>query len=157
MTTYHYHSKVWLPCALDEVFEFFSNAGNLQELTPPWVQFQILTPLPIAMHAGQLIDYKIRIHGIPIRWRTEITHWEPGVRFVDVQRRGPYRLWEHEHRFQAERDGTLMTDHVRYAVYGGALIHTLFVKRDVERIFAYRSDRMKALFGSAESREPALV
>lgn len=153
MTTYHHHSKIWLPCPLDEVFEFFSNAGNLQELTPPWVQFQILTPLPISMHAGRLIDYKIRIHGIPIRWRTEITHWEPGVRFVDVQRRGPYRLWEHEHRFQAERDGTLMTDHVRYAVYGGALVHSLFVKKDVERIFEYRTDRMKALFGSAEARE----
>ncbi len=151
--TYTYHSEIWLPRPVAEVFEFFSNAGNLQELTPPWVQFSILTPGPISMHPGSLIDYRIKIHGIPLRWRTEITEWEPGIRFVDEQRKGPYRLWRHEHRFESLRDGTLMTDTVHYAVYGGALIHALFVKADVERIFNYRRERMEALFGAIDESE----
>lgn len=132
---------------MDEVFEFFSNAGNLGALTPPWVEFQILTPVPIPMRAGALIDYRLRIHGLPIRWRTEITEWEPGHRFVDEQRRGPYRMWVHEHLFEQHADGTLMRDLVRYAVPGGEFIHRLFVRRDVERIFDFRRARMLEIFG----------
>lgn len=150
MKVHEYQSEIWLPRPLDEVFEFFSDAANLERLTPPWVQFRILTPLPIAMKAGSLIDYQIRIYGFPLRWQTEITEWEPGRRFVDVQRRGPYRMWVHEHRFEQRNDGTLMHDLVRYGVPGGEIIHRLFVCRDVERIFAFRREKMLELFTATD-------
>jgi hypothetical protein len=143
-----FHSEAWVPRPLDEVFAFFSDAGNLQVITPAWLSFEILTPRPIAMRVGAIIDYRLRIHGFPVKWKTEITAWEPPHRFVDEQRRGPYRLWVHEHRF-AERDGgTQMLDRVHYAVPGGKWIERLFVKRDVERIFAYREARLRELFGA---------
>jgi ligand-binding SRPBCC domain-containing protein len=123
---------------IDEVFAFFSKPENLELITPPWVGFRILTPPPIDLHEGALIDYRIRLKGIPIRWRTEITAWDPPHRFVDTQLRGPYRRWVHTHSFQELDDGTLVEDHVDYAVPGGALVDRLFVRRDVERIFAYR-------------------
>lgn len=130
---------------IDEVFEFFSDAGNLEALTPPWVSFAILTPRPVAMAEGTIIDYRIRLHGIPLPWRSEITAWEPPHRFVDIERRGPYRTWIHEHRF-AERDGgTDVIDDVRFSVWGGALIERLFVRRDLRRIFDYRHQRLHEL------------
>ncbi|MFM1768209.1 MAG: hypothetical protein RJA22_738 [Verrucomicrobiota bacterium] len=98
------------------------------------------------MRAGTLIDYRIRIHGFPIRWRTEIQDWSPPHQFVDVQLRGPYLLWHHTHTFEARDGWTLCREVVRYRPFGGALIHRLFVRRDVERIFAFRRDRLAALF-----------
>ena len=130
---------------LEEVFAFFADAGNLEALTPPWLSFEILTPRPIAMRAGTVIDYRLRWRGIPMRWRSEITVWEPPCRFVDVQLRGPYRRWVHEHRFRAERAGTVVTDRVDYRAWGGRLIERLFVDRDVERIFAFRERRLAEL------------
>lgn len=139
----------WLPAPVATVFPFFASAANLEAITPPWVGFQILTPGPIAMTAGTLIDYRIRLHGIPMRWQTEITDWEPPIRFVDAQRRGPYRRWIHTHTFEARDGGTLCRDHVEYAVPGGRLVERLFVRSQVRRIFAYRRDVLAKRFGSA--------
>jgi len=105
------------------------------------------------MKAGTLIDYQFRIRGLPVRWRTEITAWQPPHRFVDEQKRGPYRLWVHEHRFEPNDGGTLCTDHVRYAVPGGKLVHRLFVRPDVERIFAFRAEKLRKLLDKPQSKE----
>jgi ligand-binding SRPBCC domain-containing protein len=143
-----FETELWLPRPSAEIFSFFSNAHNLEILTPPWLNFEVLTPGPIAMHPGTLIDYRIRIHGIPVRWRTEICVWQPPHQFVDQQLRGPYKQWHHTHTF-AERDGgTVCGDRVRYYPRGGALINRLFVRRDVERIFAYRRQQLLAKFAN---------
>jgi ligand-binding SRPBCC domain-containing protein len=144
--TLDFSSSQLLDRPLDELFPFFAEAANLGRITPPWLQFEILTPGPVAMAPGTLIDYRIRWRGLPMRWRSEIAVWEPPHRFVDRQIRGPYRLWHHEHTF-AERDGgTLISDSVRYAVWGGALIERLFVRRDVAAIFEFRRRRLTELF-----------
>jgi ligand-binding SRPBCC domain-containing protein len=147
MKLHTFHAELWLPRPRPEVFAFFADARNLEAITPPWVKFEVLTPAPIEMRAGTLIDYRLRVHGFPIRWRTEITLWEPPFRFADTQLRGPYRRWVHTHRFEEKDGGTLCLDDVSYAVPGGALIERLFVRRDVERIFAYRQETMKRLLG----------
>jgi ligand-binding SRPBCC domain-containing protein len=135
-----------LPRPIAEVFPFFSDAGNLEALTPPWVHFHILTPRPIEMRVGTLIDYRLRIHGVPVRWRSEITVWEPPHRFVDEQRRGPYRLWRHEHVFEPRDGGTLCRDHVQYAVPFDFLTHRWLVRPDIERIFAFRHEQLAHFF-----------
>ena len=134
-----------LPGAPDEVFPFFADAGNLEAITPPWLGFRIVTPRPIDMGVGTLIEYRLRLHGLPISWLTRIEVWEdthPPLRFVDQQLRGPYALWHHTHEFVPGPDGTTrMTDTVRYALpFGplGALAHALFVRRDLNRIFDHR-------------------
>lgn len=142
-----FESEQWLPRRRAELFDFFSSAANLEAITPPWLQFQTLTAPPIVMQKGTLIDYKLGIHGVPIRWRTEIKAWEPPVRFVDEQIRGPYRVWIHEHTFEERDGGTLMRDRVRYAVPFDFLVHGLFVRPDVERIFAYRTEMLQKQFG----------
>jgi ligand-binding SRPBCC domain-containing protein len=116
MKIHEYRSELLLQSPLDVVFPFFSDAVNLEALTPPWMHFQILTPRPIAMRVGALIDYRLRVRGFPIRWRSEITVWQPSLLFVDEQRRGPYRLWKHEHRFEEFNGGTRALDIVHYAV-----------------------------------------
>jgi hypothetical protein len=148
MQTFTFQAELWLPHAPETIFPFFGNAANLGTITPPWVSFHILTPQPIEMRPGTLIDYRLRVRGIPLRWRSEITVWEPPYRFVDEQLRGPYRQWIHEHRFEARDGGTLCTDTVRYAVWGGAIVNELFVRRDVETIFAYRNRRLAEIFGA---------
>lgn len=147
MKIFRFDCELWLPRPVNEVFAFFSDAANLQAITPPWVNFKILTPQPIALRRGALIDYQLRIHGLPVRWQTEITVWEPPHRFVDEQKRGPYRQWIHEHRFTAHNGGTQCTDTVRYAVLGGAVINCLFVRRDVESIFTFRRHKLEEIFG----------
>jgi hypothetical protein len=132
---------------LEEIFAFFSDARNLDTLTPPWVGFRILTPEPIDMRRGTLIDYRIRIHGIPLRWRTEIIDWDPPHRFVDLQLRGPYRWWHHEHRFERCGEETRIIDDVEYRAPFHWISHPLFVQRDVERIFDYRAQALGRLFG----------
>lgn len=139
-------TELWLSRPHDEVFSFFADARNLQEITPPWLKFEVLTPAPIEMRAGTLIDYRIKVRGLPLRWRTEISEWEPPNRFVDIQLRGPYTLWHHTHTFEARDGGTLCGDLVRYRPWGGAFIDWLFVRRDVERIFQYRQERLRTLF-----------
>ncbi len=153
MKIFEFHAAVRLPKPLAEVFPFFSDAGNLETLTPPWLSFEVLTPRPIEMTPGTLIDYRLKMRGIPIRWKSEITAWEPPYRFVDEQRRGPYSLWVHEHLFREVDGQTVAEDHIQYAVPGGALVHALFVRRDVERIFAFRKQKMQELFGSVPKLE----
>lgn len=146
MREFTLHTDLWLSHPRDDVFRFFAEARNLETLTPSWLKFEVLTPGPIEMRAGTLIDYRIRVHGLPIRWRTQIAEWQPPHHFVDVQLRGPYRLWRHTHTFEPRDGGTLCTDSVRYRPRGGAPVHWLFVRRDVERIFEFRQQRLKALF-----------
>jgi ligand-binding SRPBCC domain-containing protein len=141
---------------LEEVFAFFSDAGNLDRVTPPWLGFRILTPPPIRIEAGAVIRYRLRIHGVAVGWETEITAWEPPCRFVDVQRRGPYRRWIHEHRFEEVPGGTRMQDTVEFALPGWILeplLYHILVRRDVERIFAYRREAFSRLFGAAAGME----
>jgi len=138
--------ELWLPRPPEEIFPFFADAANLEILTPPWLNFQILTRLPIEMRVGTLIDYRLRVHGLPLHWQSEITAWEPQRRFVDEERRGPYRLWRHEHTFEARDGGTLCRDHVRYAVAFDFLVHRPLVRPDIERIFAYRQEKLRQMF-----------
>ncbi len=127
----------------DEVFPFFGDAGNLEAITPPWLGFQVVTPRPIEMRVGTLIEYRLTLHRLPVRWLTRIEEWVPGERFVDAQLHGPYKLWHHTHEFEADgAHHTLMRDTVRYALpFGplGEIAHRLFVARDLERIFDYRT------------------
>lgn len=147
MRTYQFERSLWLPRPRAEVFPFFADAANLNAITPPWLHFRILTPLPIRMAPGTLIEYRLRLHGIPLRWLTEITVWDPPVRFVDRQLCGPYREWVHTHTFIECDGGTLCTDHVRYAHAGGRWVNRWFVAPDLERIFEYRARRLQELFG----------
>lgn len=149
MTLYLLETEIWLPEPLDRVFAFFSDAGNLEELTPPWLSFQIHTPRPITMAPGTLIDYRLRLRGLPLGWRSEITVWDPPRRFVDEQRRGPYRLWSHQHLFSEREGGTLVRDEVRFASWGGGLAVRLIVAPDLRRIFGYRHERLRARFGGS--------
>lgn len=149
MTLYRLDTELWLPKPRLEVFPFFADAANLQRITPNWLSFEILTPKPIPMHVGAKIDYRLRVRGLPIRWQSEITAWEPPYRFIDEQRRGPYRIWKHEHRFEEKDGGTLCTDHIQYAVWGGALVNHLFVRRDVARIFEFRQVALKQIFAGS--------
>ncbi|MGD7652474.1 MAG: SRPBCC family protein [Verrucomicrobiales bacterium] len=146
MKIHQLNDQLWLPKPVGEIFDFFADARNLQLLTPPFLGFRILTPMPVEMKPGTIIDYKLRVHGLPIFWRTEISEWEPGRRFVDQQLRGPYRLWHHEHTFEPRDGGTLVSDKVRYAVLLDPIIHPLFVKPDVQRIFSFRREKMLELF-----------
>jgi ligand-binding SRPBCC domain-containing protein len=150
---YLFQAELWLPRPIHEVFGFFSDAANLEALTPEFLNFEIVTPAPIYIRMGTLIDYRLRINGFPVRWRTRISAWEPPYRFVDEQVRGPYRLWTHEHNFAEHNHGTLMRDVVRYAVPGGAIIHWLFVRGDVEAIFTFRRRKLLELF-DRESTSP---
>lgn len=146
MILHRFTTAFWLPAAREEVFAFFADARNLEAITPSWLSFRILTPAPLVMRAGAEIAYRLRIHGVPVRWLTEITVWEPPFRFVDEQRRGPYRQWVHEHTFEARDGGTLCRDDVRYAVPGGCVVNALFVRRDVRVIFAHRRKMLERHF-----------
>jgi ligand-binding SRPBCC domain-containing protein len=146
MVEHRFTREIQLPRPIDEVFAFFADARNLQTLTPPWLRFEILTPGSIEMARGMQIDYRLRLHGLPLRWTSKITAWETPRRFVDEQIRGPYRVWIHEHTFVEGRGGTVVRDDVRYAVPGGALVDRLFVRPDLRRIFDYRHSRLREIF-----------
>lgn len=139
----------------ERAFGFFSDALNLEPLTPPWLHFRLLTPKPIEMRAGALLDYRLRIRGFPIRWTTRIESWEPPLRFRDIQLRGPYALWEHTHTFEPDgEDAVVIGDTVRYELpLGplGPLAHGAFVKRDLERIFTFRQKKLAELLTPSES------
>jgi ligand-binding SRPBCC domain-containing protein len=146
MKIHTFHSEIWLPRPLDACFLFFADARNLEVITPPWLKFSVAGSVPSTIHEGARIQYSLRLRGIPIHWASEITAWEPPHLFVDEQKRGPYRLWKHEHRFAARDNGTEVVDHVRYAVLGGSLINLLFVAPDVRKIFDYRRQKLLEIF-----------
>jgi ligand-binding SRPBCC domain-containing protein len=148
MKTFWLQKDIWLPQQREKIFGFFSDPQNLDRLTPAWLHFEILTPPPL-MGTGTLLDYRLRLHGIPLRWRSEIIAWEPPRRFVDRQIQGPYRLWIHEHLFQELRGGTLVSDKVEYAAPGGVLVQKLLVAPDLRRIFHYRHQVLQQLFDGA--------
>ncbi|HEX4412004.1 MAG TPA: SRPBCC family protein [Lacipirellulaceae bacterium] len=148
---YRLETTQFLPQPRDRVFEFFADAFQLETLTPSWLHFSVLTPAPIEIASGTLIDYRLRLRGLPIRWQSVIRDWEPPFRFVDEQTRGPYRRWHHEHQFESVTAGTLCRDIVDYDVYGGALINKLLVRRDLERIFTFRQSKLRVLFSTATS------
>ena len=143
---------LWLPRPLDDVFAFFSNAANLEALTPPWLHFHILNPA-VVIRAGTRIDYRLTLHGIPLQWQSEISQWDPPSSFVDEQRKGPYRRWVHTHTFAAERGGTRIGDAVDFEVPFGWLVGG-FVMRDVEKIFAFRQQALLERFGRSERARP---
>lgn len=142
MDTHEFQSEIWLPRPVDEVFAFFADPTNLDAITPAWLNFQMVTPGPIKMRVGTLLDYRLRIRGFPVRWRSRITGWEPPHGFVDEQVRGPYRLWIHEHNFELRDAGTLVRDYVRYAIPFDLLLHKFVVRPDLDRIFSYRAESL---------------
>ena len=131
---------------LSEVFSYFSEAKNLERLTPDFLRFKIASNVPIEMYKGATIDYNLRLHGLPIRWTSLISEWEPPWLFVDEQIKGPYRYWIHQHRFEAQGSETLVKDFVRYQAFGGRVVHDHFIKRDLERIFSYRQQQLAKNF-----------
>ena len=128
----------WFPLPVDKVFSFFSDPFNLEEITPPWLHFQVLHDPPLAIVQGLELNYRLRLHGLPLKWRSRISVWEPIQAFVDEQLIGPYRTWYHEHRFEPSQNGTLVLDRVTYAVPGGERINRWFVQPDLLKIFSYR-------------------
>jgi ligand-binding SRPBCC domain-containing protein len=151
MTMHRLEQSQLVPAPLARVFDFFSAAENLELLTPPFLSFHILTPLPIEMRTGQHIEYQIKLGPVPMRWLTEIREWRPGERFVDVQLRGPYRTWHHLHEFREVPGGTEMHDVVDYELpLGplGELAHSLAVKRTLSRIFSFRRQAVESAFPS---------
>jgi len=152
----HLTTSAHVPAPLDRVFDFFSHAENLQLLTPPWLHFEIRSPVPITMRQGTEIEYRIRLHGIPLSWRSEITSWDPPGRFVDTQIRGPYRRWIHTHRFTAVDGVTLIDDAVDFDVTCGRLIGAL-VARDLRSIFTYRHGALRRALGLPPEAAPAVT
>ncbi|MEM7262193.1 MAG: SRPBCC family protein [Planctomycetota bacterium] len=147
MRVYTLEREQTLGAPRDVVFEFFSDAKNLEKITPPALKFRTVD-VPDEIERGTLIRYRLSLYGVPFGWTTEITGWSPPHSFVDAMKKGPYQLWEHTHSFEDLGDRTHMIDHVRYAVFGGAIVVPLFVRRELERIFDYRTARMIEFFGS---------
>ena len=141
----------------EEVFSFFADAHQLERITPPWLHFSVLSAPPIVMAVGTQIDYQLQLHGIPLRWKTEIADWDPPCRFVDQQLRGPYRHWWHEHTFEEVVGGTLVRDAVDYIVPFSALLHPLVVRRDLLRIFEFRQQALRREFVPGVRREDGSV
>ncbi len=141
--------SMFLPLTIEQVFPFFADPRNLEAITPPALRFKILNRFSADMKPGLMIDFQIRLRGIPLRWRSEITVYDPPNRFIDEQRRGPYKLWRHEHLFVHAtgpngEQGTEIRDRVTYIPRGGAILHRLFVRPELERIFAFRQRAIRA-------------
>ncbi len=134
-----------IPLSPEELFPFYGDPLNLERITPPWLHFHVVTPLPIEMRQGITLDYRLRLHGIPLKWRSIISHWESPFRFVDEQLIGPYRKWHHEHLFESAPYGTRVVDRVTYAPPGGRWINRFFVQPDLFKIFHYRNQTLRQL------------
>jgi ligand-binding SRPBCC domain-containing protein len=155
---------LWLPLPRADVFEFFADATNLERITPSFLAFRVLTPTPLQMRAGTLIDYRVALRGLPMKWRSEIITWEPPVRFADVQVRGPYRRWKHTHTFEERDGGTRVVDTVEYALRGPAfvanIVNRFLVAPDLTRIFTFRHEALQDAFnvrGRANAGEVKIV
>jgi ligand-binding SRPBCC domain-containing protein len=136
------------PLPIDEVFAFFADPANLARLTPPWLHFRILGSSTDELGEGTTIDYRLRLHGLPLRWRSLISHWKPPYHFVDEQVRGPYTEWVHAHEFEETPTGTLVRDRVRFRVPPVPFVERLLVRPDVERIFDFRTARLRELLAA---------
>lgn len=153
MRVYTLQREQWVAAPLHGIFPFFAQPENLALITPPGLRFRLLTPSPVEMEYGRIIDYTIRVMGLPVRWRTLITRYEPPRCFVDEQISGPYSFWHHTHRFEPRDGGTMLYDEVRYALPmaligpAGRLAHALYVRPCLERIFDYRERVFTGLFG----------
>jgi ligand-binding SRPBCC domain-containing protein len=143
LTRMHRATLVHAPLA--QAFAFFADAANLERLTPSWLRFSVRTAMPVVMHAGLEIEYRIHLYGLPIRWVSVIDAWEPGLRFIDRQLTGPYLWWRHEHRFEAVGTATRVIDDVEYRPRVAWMTGRL-VKRDVERTFEYRHAALQRIF-----------
>jgi hypothetical protein len=151
---HRFEAEQVVAAGVEETFAFFSDAANLDAITPPSLHFTILTPLPIVMREGALIEYRLRLLGLPIHWLTRIDAWEPGRSFTDTQLRGPYALWVHHHSFSRDPHGTRIRDRVDYALpapYLTAPVHALFVRPMIEKIFAYRREIIARVLGGGPS------
>jgi ligand-binding SRPBCC domain-containing protein len=158
MKIYTLRKEQRVPLPLDKVFAFFEKPENLATITPPWLGFRTLTPSPIVMKRGAEFEYRIRVMGVRMRWRSLISDYQPPVRFVDEQVKGPYAYWHHTHTFSEAGNGTLVGDEVRYALpFGviGRMARTLFVARQLEDIFAYRSRVIKEMFSQGGAHAQA--
>jgi ligand-binding SRPBCC domain-containing protein len=145
MGIYLLRTQTTLPMDLRRVFAFFSDARHVDRITPPWLRFESKTQPPFGMRPGTLMEFRIRLHGVPMRWVTEITEWNPPHQFVDEQRHGPYRWWMHTHTFRPTEDGagTEMEDTVHYNAPGGMMVHALLIGRDLRRIFRFRDRALR--------------
>lgn len=146
---YNLHREQIVNKPLDEVFAFFEKPENLEVITPPWMKFKIKTPLPLIMKIGAEFDYKIILLGIPLKWKTIITEYEPPYKFIDEQKKGPYKLWVHTHTFEAVGDKTKIIDSVDYNLSGGMLggiINKIYISRNLKAIFDYRTVAIKKIF-----------
>lgn len=149
MKIYKIKTEQFIKRSLAEVFDFFSRPENLSEITPPEINFRILTPLPLEMKQGTVIDYTIKLFKIPVHWRTLITTYEPPHRFVDEQIKGPYTLWHHTHIFKEVSGGVEIHDSVSYSIpfgFLGRLLHAVWIKRDLEQIFEHRKNVIDHIF-----------
>lgn len=146
MKTYCLETEHWVPQERDQVFKFFADPRNLQRLTPSWLHFKLLTEPHTELRRGTLLDYRLRLHGFPLRWQSEIKLWDPPACFVDRQTRGPYSFWEHAHTFVQKNQGTFVADRVEYAVPGGRPVQRFLVGPDLERIFQFRHQVLKQVF-----------
>jgi ligand-binding SRPBCC domain-containing protein len=145
----------WVPLPVEKIFPFFSAATNLELITPSWLKFKVLGMSTPEIGQGTLIDYRLRLHGIPLKWRTLIESWAPNQSFVDLQVQGPFALWHHTHEFVPKDGGTLIVDKLRYRLplgIVGDLCGSWFVKRDVDGIFAFRKKIIEERFGSRTAR-----
>lgn len=148
MHRYCLDREQWLPRPIDEVFHFFSRPENLQVITPPWLDFRMVES-PTVLQPGSLIRYRLRWRGMPIRWTTEISKWNPPAGFVDREISGPYAMWNHEHWFVERDRGTTMRDRVTYALplgLAGRVAQRMFVGRDLESLFDFRAEKIRRLF-----------
>ena len=139
-------AELWLPHPPEVLFRYLTDVRNLDRVTPPWLRVRILTEGPIQMASGTRIDYRLRLHGLPFRWQTEIALWEPPTRFVERQGRGPYRSWDLQHEFVLLDGGTLIRDEMRYEVAGGLLVDRLIVRPNIKGIFAFRAQHLREIF-----------
>lgn len=150
---YQFYQKQYLSYPLERVFSFFEKPENLNLITPPSLAFKILTPSPIAMQKDTRIDYRIRLYGIAMSWKTVISDYQPPYSFTDTQVKGPYKLWVHRHHFFAEGEGTIMIDDLQYALSMGVLgelAHRLFVRSEIKKIFEYRSRVIEQIFSESK-------
>ena len=155
MAVHRLERRQYLGHPLEDVFEFFARARNLERITPQWLRFEVLTPEPVEMGPGALIDYRLHLHGAPLGWTSQIEVWEPGRQFVDRAIRGPFSLWHHRHRFAASGEGTIVSDEVHWAPpFGvlGELARPLLIDRDLRRIFDHRQATVAEILDAAPAR-----